>query len=347
MTDGVVVSHEAALAMTARIFEALDVPPEDARLVAEGLVWASLRGIDSHGLIRVPSYVARLEKRIVNPRPKMKIVKELPAVMIVDADHGHGQVALTWGMERAMEKAREAGIGWVLVGQTKHSGAVGWYTRRAAEAGMAGIYIGTSQPNMAYHGARVGGVSTSPICFSVPRAGGRTITLDMATAAAGVGRLMHHKATNTVLGEGWALDAEGRPTTDPQAAELPLPLGGPKGSGLSLMFECLTSLMLGPSFIGRWLAGETRAHQQSAIVAAIDIAAFTDVESYRVEAEKLCAAIKALPRADGFDEILMPGERSDAIHETRLRDGIPVPAKTWAELGKVASRFGVAIPATA
>ena len=340
------VSAEALLAFTQRIFEALDVPPDDARMVAEGLVWANLRGIDSHGLIRLPSYVARLDKGIVNARPKMKIVKELPAVMVIDADHGHGQVALTYGMEKAMEKARTAGIGWVLVWRTKHSGAVGWYTRRAAEAGFAGIYIGTSQPNMAYYGSRVGGVSTSPICISVPRAGGRTITLDMATAEAGVGRLMHHKATNTPLGEGWALDAEGNPTTDPQKAELPTPLGGPKGAGLSLMFECITSLMMGPSFIRRWIEGECREHQQSAIVAAIDIAAFTDLESYREEAEKLARTIKALPRADGVDEILIPGERSDSIYERRSREGIPVPARTWDNVAKVADRLGVAMPGT-
>ena len=346
MAGDVRVSADALLAFTQQIFEKLDLPSADARVVADGLVWANLRGIDSHGLIRLPSYVMRLDKGIVNPRPDMKIVKELPAVMVIDADHAHGQVALTYGMEKAMEKARTAGIGWVLVWQTKHSGAVGWYTRRAAEAGMAGMYIGTSQPNMAYYGARVGGISTSPICISVPRAGGRTITLDMATAEAGVGKLMHYKATNEPLGEGWALDAAGNPTTDPQAAVLPTPLGGPKGSGLSLMFECLTSLMMGPSFIRRWIEGENREHQQSAIVAAIDISAFTDVESYAEEAEKLAVTIKALPKADGVDEILIPGERSDAIYARRSRDGIPVPAKTWENAAAVADRLGVTMPAT-
>ncbi len=346
MAGDVRVSAEELLAFMQRIFEALEVPPDDARKVAEGLTWANLRGIDSHGLIRVPSYVARLDQGLVNPRPQMKIVKDLPAVMVIDADHGHGQVAMTFGMEKAMEKARTAGIGWVLVWQTKHTGAVGWYTRRAAEAGFAGIYIGTSQPNMAYYGSRVGGVSTSPICISVPRAGGRTITVDISTAEAGVGKLMQHKATNTPLGEGWALDAEGNPTTDPQKAELPLPLGGPKGAGLSLIFECITSLMMGPSFIRRWVEGEYRQHQQSAIVAAIDISAFTDVESYREEAEKLALAIKALPKANGVDEILIPGERSDAIYERRIQEGIPVPAKTWNNVAKVAERLGVAMPGT-
>jgi len=346
MADGVVVAHGAVRDMASGIFEALDVPPEDARRVADGLVWADLRGIDSHGIIRIPSYVMRLEKGIVNPRPNMRIVKDLPAAMVIDADQAHGQIALSYGMDKAIEKARHAGVGWIIIGRSTHSGAVGMYTRMAAEAGMIGIHMGTSNPNMAYYGTRVGGVSTSPLSISVPRGDGRILSLDMATAVAGVGKLMHYKATNQPLGEGWALDADGNPTTDPQKADLPTPLGGPKGSGLSLMFECITSLMVGPSLIGHWLTGEARRHKQSVVLVAVDIAAFIDLDAYKAEVEYLVAAIKDLPRADGFDEILMPGERGDAIFEQRLRDGIPVPQATWDKVGAIAGRLNVPFPET-
>ncbi|MDA1325067.1 MAG: Ldh family oxidoreductase [Proteobacteria bacterium] len=344
MADGVVVSHSAVRDMASKIFEALDVPPPDARQVADGLVWADLRGIDSHGIIRIPSYVMRLDKGVVNPKPNMQIVKDLPAAMVIDADQAHGQIALSFGMNKAMEKARHAGVGWVIVGSSTHSGAVGMYTRMAAEAGMIGIHMGTSNPNMAYHGTRVGGVATSPMAISVPRGDGRILSLDMATAIAGVGKLMHYKATNQPLGEGWALDADGNPTTDPQKADLPTPLGGPKGSGLSFMFECITSLMVGPSLIGRWLTGEARLHKQNVVLVAVDIGAFIDLDAYKAEADYLVAAIKDLPKADGVDEIFMPGERGDAIFEQRLRDGIPVPQATWDEVGAVAERFGVPLP---
>lgn len=346
MANGVVVPHEAAREMTTKIFEGMDLSPDDARQVADGLIWADLRGIDSHGIIRIPSYVMRLDKGVVNPRPNIKIVKDLPAATVIDADQAHGQIALNFGMTKAIEKARHAGVGWIIVGRSTHSGAVGMYTRMAAEAGMIGIHMGTSNPNMAYHGARVGGVATSPMAISVPRGDGRIISLDMATAIAGVGKLMHHKATNEPLGEGWALDADGNPTTDPQMAEVPTPLGGPKGSGLSLMFECITSLMVGPSLIGRWLTGEARLHKQNVVLVAVDIAAFIDLEAYKAEADYLVAALKDLPKADGVDEIYMPGERGDAVFERRLRDGIPVPRTTWDEIGKVADRFGVAMPDT-
>jgi ureidoglycolate dehydrogenase (NAD+) len=344
MADGVVVAHQAAREMTAKIFEAMDVPPEDARQVADGLIWADLRGIGSHGMIRIPSYVMRLDKGVVNPRPDLKIVKDLPAAMVIDADQAHGQIALSFGMEKAMEKARYAGVGWIIVSRSTHSGAVGMYTRMAAEAGMIGIHMGTSNPNMVYHGARVGGVATSPLAISVPRRDEKTISLDMATAIAGVGKLMHYKATNEKLGEGWALDADGNPTTDPQKADVPTPLGGPKGSGLSLMFECITSLMVGPSLIGRWLTGEAQLHKQNVVLAAVDIASFIDLDAYTDEAEYLVAALKDLPKADGVDEIFMPGERGDAIFEDRLKNGIPLPDATWASIGKVADRFGVALP---
>ena len=344
MADGVVVSHSAMRDMASKIFEALEVPTDDARQVADGLVWADLRGIDSHGIIRIPSYVTRLDKGVVNPRPDIKIVKDLPAATVIDADQAHGQIALSFGMNNAMDKARHAGVGWVIVSRSTHSGAVGMYTRMAAEAGMIGIHMGTSNPNMVYHGARVGGVATSPMAISVPRGDGRIISLDMATAIAGVGKLMHYKATNEPLGEGWALDADGNPTTDPQKADVPTPLGGPKGSGLSLMFECITSLMVGPSLIGRWLTGEARLHKQNVVLVAVDIGAFIDLDAYKAEADYLVAAIKDLPKADGIDEIIMPGERGDAIFEDRIKNGIPVPQATWDEIGAVAARFGVPLP---
>jgi len=344
MANGGILSHQAALEMTKKIFEARGLPPEEAYQVASALVWANLRGIDSHGIIRIPGYMMRLEKGIVNPRPKMRIVKETLAAMVIDADHGHGQVAITFGMKKAIEKAKKASIGWVLVRKTKHSGAVGYYTRMAANAGMAGLYMGASSPNMAYHGTKAGGVSTSPISMSVPRDGGKTISLDMATAIAGVGKLMEHKALNEPLGEGWALDDDGNPTTDPQVANLPRPLGGPKGSGLSLMFECMSSLMVGSAILEPWLSGVNQKHHQNAVVAAIDISAFVDLSVYCNQSEGLAKAIKGLPKAEGVDEVLIPGERSDAVYEKRLRDGFFVPATIWSATVEIAEKYNVPVP---
>jgi LDH2 family malate/lactate/ureidoglycolate dehydrogenase len=344
MADELSYDADEMLRAVCRIFEALNVPPDEALCVADCLIWANLRGIDSHGVIRIPSYVRRVEDGITNPKPKMEVVKDTLAGMIIDGDHGFGPIALTFAMDKAIEKARHASIGWVLVKNSSHAGAVGYYTRRAAKVGMAGLFMGASQPNMAYHGAKVAGVATNPIAISVPGRKHEVIALDMATAVAGVGKLMMHRDTGETLGPGWALDANGQPTTDPQKAHLPTPLGGPKGSGMSLMFECLTSLMVGAPLVERFINGTYTSHQQNGLVVAIDIAAFTDPDTYRADVDKLVDAIKGLPAADGVDEILVPGERSDAVFLQRSRTGIPVPANTWQRIENVAADLGVKLP---
>mgnify|MGYP001334143563 CR=1 FL=1 len=345
MSEGVRITREAATALLTGIFEARDLPPDEAKLVADGLVWADLMGIESHGLVRVPQYMLRLDRGVVNPRPEMKIIKETPAAVVIDGDHSHGQIALNLAIEKALEKAKQVSIGWVIVGDTTHTGAVGMYTRRVASDGMAALYMGASQPNMAYYGAKAGGVSTSPIAMAVPRANGKVLSLDLSTAIAGIGKLLQHKVSNEPLGEGWALDEEGNPTTDPQKAILPTPLGGPKGSGLSLLFECMTSLIAGSAILEPWIKGENQRHHQSALIAAIDIAQFVDLDEYRDQVEALANVVKTLPKADDVDEILMPGERSDAIFEERVRNGYIVPGKVWEKVVEVAEKYSVPLPA--
>ena len=134
MSDSVIITREAATELLVGIFEARDLPSDEARLVAEGLVWADLRGIESHGLVRIPQYMLRLDKGIVNPRPQIKIIRETPAAVVIDGDHSHGQIALKLAIEKALEKAKQVSVGWVVVGDTTHTGAVSMYTRQIAEA---------------------------------------------------------------------------------------------------------------------------------------------------------------------------------------------------------------------
>ena len=227
-------------------------------------------------------------------------------------------------------------------------GAIGYFALEAAAEGMAGIAINVSRPNMAYPGARSAGLATSPIAIAVPGATHAPLMLDMATATQSMGKIQLARDTGTPLGEGWAVDAEGNPTTDPQEAAIPTALGGHKGGGLSLMFECLTSLMVGNPLIAPFIEGapDGRIHSQNGLMIAIDISKFGDVGDYAREVDRLAAAVKTLPRADGVDEILVPGERGDRVLEQRRADGIPVPAGTWSRLAEVAGSSGVAMPQT-
>jgi len=277
----------------------------------------------------------------------MMLRLDAPAAVMIDADRAAGPIAMTYAADLAMAKARAAGIGLALVRRTTHTAAIGFYTRRVAEHGMAAIAATASIPNMPYHGARVAAVSTSPLSFAVPGGGERPIVLDMATSVVSLGRLAALRRAGAKLAPGWALDAEGAATTDAQKAELPLPLGGAKGAGLSLMAECIASILTGNAILAPALAegGAAALHRQNSFLIAIDIARFADPAAFRAGVARLADLLRALPRQAGFDEILMPGERGDRIYEARRASGIPVPAGVWTDLARVAERFGVAMPA--
>src|SRR5262245_1078056 len=193
---------------------------EHAATVAEVVVWANLRGVDSHGVTRVPRYVEWIEAGFLNPRPQIRVATETAASVVIEADRAAGPVAMTAAMEAATRKAREAGVGMALVRATTHTAALGYYTQTAARNGMAAVAIAGSIPNMAYHGASAAGVSTSPISIAVPGGGGGPIVLDMATGIVSFGRLAQARRNAEPIPDGWALDNAGQPTTDPQQAEI-------------------------------------------------------------------------------------------------------------------------------
>jgi LDH2 family malate/lactate/ureidoglycolate dehydrogenase len=346
-THEVRVSAAALQEFTKQVFIRAGMPSEDAALEAELLVWANLRGVDSHGVLRIPWYLELVDRGDMNPRPRIRVEKETAATVLLDGDRALGPVVTTLAMRRAMEKARGAGIGWAVIRNTTHQGAMAYYALMAAEAGMAGLAIVCSPPNMAPHGARAAGVHNSPISIAVPAGRHRPLCLDMATSVAAGGKLALARDKGVPLPPGWALDETGQPTTDARRAKILVPFGGPKGSGLAMMFETLTSLMVGNPLLGPALFGEPGAgrHRQNSVVAAVDIGAFTDLPRYRAEVDRLIDGLKALPRAEGVAEVLVPGEPEDRSMEERSRRGIPLPAGTVENLRGVAARFRVPLPA--
>lgn len=346
MTGEVRIAAAALEEFTQAVFVRVGVPSEDAALEAKLLVWANLRGVDSHGVLRIPWYVEMLERGDMNGRPNIRVEKETPATLLIDGDRALGPVVTTFAMRRAIEKARAVGIGWALIRNTTHQGAMAYYALMAAEVGMAGIAIVCSPPNMAPYGARAAGVHNSPISIAVPAARHRPLCLDMATSVAAGGKLSLARDKRAPLPPGWALDGEGQPTTDAEAAKILLPIGGPKGSGLAMMFETLTSLMVGNPLLEPALYGEPGAgrHRQNSVVAAIDIAAFTDLVAYRAHVDRLIDGVRRLPTATGTGEVLTPGEPEDRAGDERTRLGVPLPVGTVENLRAVATRLGVPLP---
>jgi LDH2 family malate/lactate/ureidoglycolate dehydrogenase len=339
-----IVAAEALQRLAADIFARAGMPQADAAVVADVLVWANLRGVDTHGVTRILRYVELIEAGDMNPRPAIAVRTETPASVLIEADRAAGPVAMMRATVEALRKAREAGIGLALVRATTHTAALGYYTLAAAREGMAAIALAGSWPIMAYHGARAAGVSTSPISIAVP-GGHEPLVLDMATSVVSMGKLNQAKRTGEAIPAGWALDKDGNPTTDPRAAQIPLPMAGPKGSGLSLMIECITSLVVANPLLAESLEGtpEGQRHRQNGLVIAIDLARFGDPKSFRHEVDRLVKALKSLPVDPTAGEILMPGERGRRTFERRSRDGIPIPRAIYGELEALAKRLGVAM----
>lgn len=318
----------------------------NADMVAESLVWANLRGVDTHGAIRLPRYLELIEKGLMNTRPEPKIVSETAVCVSIDADRAPGAVAMMRALDQAMTKARQDGLAMALVSRTTHTGALGYYTLKAAEAGFACLAVNAANPMMPYHGARGAAVGTNPISIAVPGGAGDPLVFDMATSIISNGRLLQARKTGTPLEPGWAVDKAGYPTTDPAEAVMAQPLGGPKGSGLSLMIECLASLLTGNALIADALqnTGEGARHRQNAMLIAIDVGRLMDAGAFRAQVERTVSALKALPVAPGGDDILMPGERGFRTMAERETSGIPLPKPVVDEIKAIAERHDVRPP---
>lgn len=343
------LSAQRLLEFAQAIFVRAGVAEQDAATVAAVLVWANLRGVDSHGVIRIPSYLEYIASGRMNPRARISVLRETAAIALIDADRALGAVATVAAMRMAIDKARQAGIGWTVVRNVTHQGALGYYALMAANAGMAGLVNTSGTPVMAPYGARAQGVHNSPIAVCVPAKRHRPLLLDMAHSVAAGGKIKLAADSGLAIPVDWALDAAGEPTTDPERARILLPLGGPKGSGIAILFECLSSLMAHNPILAReipaMLGGAGREHTQNSIVAAVDIAAFTGLDDYCDDVDRLIDALKTLPPAPGHAEICVPGERGHRTSDERARNGIPMPSATMERLRAVADALDLPFPA--
>jgi ureidoglycolate dehydrogenase (NAD+) len=330
------------------LFQATGVAGAMADEWARSLVWANLRGVDSHGVLRVPGYIDRLKQKVINPAPDMRVQMRSGAIAVLEADRAPGAVAMARAMAEAIARAREVHVGWCAARNITHAGAVGYFALQAADAGMAGIVMSASGPMMAYHGAKVAGVSTNPLAIAFPAANRPPFLLDMSTSTVAMGKVMSARDAGRAIPLGWGMDAAGRETTDPRKVATLLPLGGAKGSGLSFMIECLCSVAAGNPIIAPALAagGALDAPFLNGVAIAVDLAAFGDRERILAEADELGRRIAALPRDERVERIYLPGERGDGILRERMRAGIPLPQGTWSRLLAAAVELGVTPPVT-
>jgi LDH2 family malate/lactate/ureidoglycolate dehydrogenase len=328
------------------IFCAAQAPATVAQRIADSLVESNLVGHDSHGVLRVPEYVERIQTGALQLHGQVTILHETPATARIDCGWNLGQVAIPQGMELAIAKARTNGIGMVVLGNCDHTGRVGEYVVTAAQHDLIGQLIcnGSSPGGIVapYGGARRA-LGANPIAWALPVADRLPIFFDFATSAVAHGKLQVAADKGELVPAGWIIDKQGRPTQNPQDQfenGAILPFGGHKGYALSVMIELLGGGLSGAGFPllhgYRW--------NQGTVLIAIDIAAFQPVAEFKAQAAAFVTTLKATPCAPGIEEILLPGEIEWRTREQRQRTGIPLPEVTWARIRKAAASIGVTLP---
>ncbi len=348
MTETVIIDSVELRARVAALFGRVGVPEEQARCIAEILVLADLRGIESHGVQFAPRYLRGLARGDVNPRPDVRQVGGRGAVAVIDADDGLGFIAASRGMETAIALARKHGIGAVTVRRSNHFGMAGFYAMQAAEYGLIGHATTDGPPHTVLWGARGPVVSNDPIAWAFPTLHGPPVVID--TALTGVKeKIRLAAARGEAIPAGWAVDSVGRPTTDPEAALLGalLPIGGYKGSALIVANELLCGALAGARFSyevpttlvmggdhDRWRCGH--------LLLALDPEAFGS-DNFLGRVAEFVDTVHSTERAADTDEILLPGEPEWRLSEERRRDGLPIAVSTLAQLDAVAHELGAAV----
>ncbi|MGP4689596.1 Ldh family oxidoreductase [Agrobacterium pusense] len=338
------IGRSALVDFAAALLKSGGFGTEYAAQSAELLVWANLRGADSHGVLRIPRYIEMVELGIVKGNAEPKVKHEFGAVCRLDGDLVPGAAGMSIATKKAVDLATKFGIGLCEISRTSHSGAIGYFAEKIAKAGMIGIVMSASKPLMVYHGARGEGVSTNPVAISAPAGDGRNpLIFDMSTAAVALGKVMAAKDAGHPVPPDWGVDTEGIPTTDPAKVKALLPMAGPKGSGLSLMIEVLVSLLGGNPLISAALS-DKKDNGFNGLAIAVNPLAFGLLNPVPQDVAKLVQAIKALPPAAGVEEVFLPGERGYLMAEMRSAEGIPIAVGTARRLCEESIKRGVAVP---
>jgi LDH2 family malate/lactate/ureidoglycolate dehydrogenase len=341
------VDAELAEAFGRSLLLAHGLPEEDAATVARCLVKADLRGVDTHGLQTLPHYLERVRRGLINPCPDLKVQRITPMVGSLDGQDAFGFVVATKAMAEAIEMAREFGVGIVSARRSTHFGAACNYALQAMGAGFIGIVFTNASRAMPPWGGREGLLGTSPIAVAAPAGKEMPFDLDMSPAVAARGKIRRAARRGQQIPLGYALDAGGRQTTDPNAAldgGTVQPIGGPKGSALAMLMDVMGGVISGAAF-----AGEVRNHFEDYeapqnvghFIMAMRPDLFVSRDEYARRMDTLVQRVHANPTAEGFGEVIMPGERERRLEARHRRTGVPFHEREVAALQEAAVRAGL------
>jgi LDH2 family malate/lactate/ureidoglycolate dehydrogenase len=327
------------------VLAAVGVPASAAAFVADCLVQAELWGHPSHGVLRLSWYVARIRSGVVDPAATPETVVDRGAVAVVDGREGLGHVVAAAAARDAVRRAAGHGVGVVAVRNSNHFGMSAHYTRMMAEAGCVGVLTTNSSPSMAPWGGRARTVGANPWSVATPAGANGVAVLDISNGNVARGKIYAARERGTPIPVGWAIDADGAPTTDPAAAlsGLLLPMAGHKGYAIAFMMDVLSGVLTGSAF-GTGVSGPQQAERRSGaghLVLALDVEAFLPLAEFNRRMERLITEVKSVPLAEGFDEVVYPGELEDRASARTEGEGIDLPAGTLADLERLAGQVGV------
>jgi len=335
-----------------RYFTRLDVPAEHAAISAEVLLSADLRGVDSHGMIRLNTYYGnRIRKGMIDPKTPYKVVHETATTAAIDGGNGLGHVASHFAMETCIDKARKSGMAMVTVRNSNHFGIAGYYAMMALKQNMIGICFTNSQPLVAPTYGRKAMIGTNPIAVAVPAGKQRPYVLDMATSIVPIGRVTVYDKEGKDIPEGWGIDQEGQVTTTP--AEVLhggalMPLGGIdlmrgyKGYGLGLMVDIFSGVLSGSAFgTGVDIRDGKHTAHTGHFFGAIDIGAFRPLDEFQRDMDDLIEQLKNSPKAKGQERIYIHGEKEFEMADYNARRGVPLLAPVVEGLKKAGHEIDV------
>jgi LDH2 family malate/lactate/ureidoglycolate dehydrogenase len=345
MDTAVRIDPDRLLKFATAVYVAAGMPEPDAHLSADTLVQADLWGHQSHGVMRLSWYTARLKAGVCDAKAKPELVVDAGGLALIDGHDGMGQVLAAKAAQEAVCRARSHGIAAVGVRNSNHFGTALYFTLMAAREGCVGFLSTNASPAMAPWGGRKKIVGTNPWSWACPAGSHAPMVLDIANTGVARGKIYLAKQKGQPIPGGWAINAAGAPTTDPAEAieGIILPMAQHKGYAIALMMDMLSGVLTGSGY-GTEVAGPYQAERRSRaghLMIALNIEAMQPLAEFNARIESLITQIKSVPLAQGFDEVFYPGEIEARNDAKNRRDGLSLPQDTLHDLRKVASEYGL------
>lgn len=341
MADFVRVDAEGIRGILVKIFAADGIPAENAAAIADNLITADLRGVSSHGVARIKSYLQRAKKEHWNPAPDIRFSGK-GAVCLVEGDDGFGSVVGSAAMKHAVELAKTYGIGLCEVRHSSHYGMASYYALQAAKAGMIGFSCTNGVANLAPFGSMEGMLGTNPFSLAVPSEN-FPLVLDVACSVTARGNISNAKREGKDIPLGWAIDAEGNPTTDAAKALVGavLPFAGHKGSGIAIMVDVLCGLLNGGTTSKHIREDESKGPGVGHVMLAIDPQAFLSKEEFAEKLEVFKQEVTGAKKAPGVEKIFLPGEIEAEREAFNRANGFKMGNGAFRELCEACREYGI------